>query len=180
MVAVSGIRRGASPDRLRKQLAHVSHEARQRPWRLRHMQDGSVLVRIATHHVHVDVGTQRAPNVRVLAQEGHRPLDLRPPDKAQGPGRPRQLAASDQVAEHPDRLKDRHAPARIVVRSWPLMVEMAAIDHLARMRVCTWYGCRHHRPVPVRHLCLHVRAQHHWLATGELRPPTRSLLLVTP
>ncbi len=110
----------------------------------------------------------------MLAQESHRSLNLRPPDKAQGSGRPLQLAASDQAVEHPRRLKDGHAPARIVVRSRPLMVEMAAIDHLACVRVRARYGCRHHCPVPARHLRLHVRAQHHRPPTRELCPQRRS------
>ena len=53
------------------------------------------------------------------------------------------------------------------------MVQMAAIDHLARLRIGARYRCRHNCPVPRPHLRLDMRAKRHRPPTGKLRPQRR-------
>ena len=87
MTTVLGINGRGIANGLGKGVADIGDEGGQRPGRLRHMQHGFVLERIAAHHVHVNIGAHRSHDVRMPAQESHGAFDFGPPNESQGAAR---------------------------------------------------------------------------------------------
>jgi hypothetical protein len=95
------------------------------------MQDGLVPERIATHHIHVNVGAQPGPDLRMPAEIGHRTFDLRPPHEAQRPLRAWQGPGLDQSCQDPGGLQNGDTTAPVVVGSRPLVIQMAAVNYVS-------------------------------------------------
>src|SRR5271169_4115203 len=54
---------GGGANRIEQHDAHIGHETWQRPWCARDMEYRLVLEGVATHHIHVDVGTHPLPDL---------------------------------------------------------------------------------------------------------------------
>ena len=117
-----------------------------------------VLERISTHHIHVDVGPQPLPDLRMSGKKRHRALDLRSPGKAQCAHGTRQFARVDQLLQHARGFKDRDASAAIIVCARALVIEMTTVDDLSRSLISAGNGAGNDRPVARANGCFHVCA----------------------
>src|SRR6266404_1273489 len=68
--------------------------------------------------------------LRLPVQQRQRAFDLRRPDEPNRPRRPHQLPLADQLLQRPRHFQNRHAPAGIVIRPRPLMIQVAAKRNL--------------------------------------------------
>ena len=105
--------------------------------------------RPSADHVHVHHGLDARREIRPRVEQRRGPFDLRRPEEAQRPRRPRQLPFLDQLLQRPRHLQDGDAAAGVVVRAGPLVVEVAAeSDLLVQLRVGAGDGGRDHQVAP--------------------------------
>src|SRR6266446_3360369 len=131
--------------KLRERPRHVVHKGRQAHRTACHVEH-CLRRQPPAHHVHVHRRLDSPRKLRFSVQQRQRPLNLRRPEKSNRPRRPCQLPLRNQFLQRPSHLQNRHAPARIVVRPWPLMIQVAAKHNLLllQFRIRAWNRRRHH------------------------------------
>ena len=118
-------------------------------------------LRPSAHHVHVHYRLDPLCKLRLGIQQRNCPFNLRRPNKSNRPRRSRQRPLVDQLLQRPRHLQNRHAPAGIVVRSRPLMVQVARKRNLLllQLRIRPRNRRRHHFIISRMLSRLHHRMQ---------------------
>src|SRR6201987_723949 len=82
-----------------KVRAHICDKTRERPRRRREVKDGFVFEKISADHIHVNIRTQTAANLRMTAQISHGAFNFGSPHESQGAPGPWQCAGLDEVSQ---------------------------------------------------------------------------------